>query len=134
MKKMFQLMLAAIVMVTITFSAKAQEYTPGSFTISSVMVFCKHHKTIFNIVDGDKISSSYYGPFTEKPSIKSTKQLALVNQFCLRIRNIHPFSAGQRTDTLFYDGAVKYTAYSILARFNFHFGNSEVFDLMPVSV
>ena len=29
---------------------------------------------------------------------------------------------------MFYDGAVKYTAYSILARFNFHFGNSEVFD------
>ena len=128
MKKMFQLMLAMVVMVTITFSAKAQEYTPGSFTISAGYGFPSITKTIFNIVDGDKISSSYYGPFYGKAEYKINETVGFGVNFAYASGNIHLFSAGQEIDTLFYDGAVKYTAYSILARFNFHFGNSEVFD------
>ncbi|MBK7442806.1 MAG: outer membrane beta-barrel protein [Chitinophagales bacterium] len=128
MKKM-KLMVAAIAcFIMLSNFAKAQDFTPGSLTFSAGYGFPSIAKTTFKLVEGDNINSSFYGPFYGKAEFALNETVGFGVNFAYASGSATYLTQDNEIDTLFYNSGVNYKAFSILARFNFHFGNSDRFD------
>ena len=108
--------------------ARAQQFQPGDITLSAGYGFPSVTKTLFNLAEGDNISSSFIGPVFGKLEYAISETVG----FGVNVAYAHGNSTYERTDdasdSITYTTGIKYDAYSILARVNFHFGNSEMFD------
>jgi len=116
----FCLMLSSLV--------KAQSVVPGSLTFSAGYGFPSVAKTAFNLIEGDNINSSFYGPFFGKAEFALNETVGFGVNFAYASGSATYMTQDNEIDTLFYNSGVNYKAFSILARFNFHFGNSDRFD------
>jgi opacity protein-like surface antigen len=128
MKQMKLMVSSLVVALMFAADAKAQDFVPGSLTFSAGYGFPSVAKTTFNLIDGDNINSSFYGPFYGKAEFALNETVGFGVNFAYAAGSATYMKQDDDIDSLFYDAAVKYKAYSILARFNFHFGNSDKFD------
>jgi opacity protein-like surface antigen len=109
-------------------SVKGQNFNPGDITLSAGYGFPNLTKTAFNLAEGDNINSIFIGPIYGKAEFAINETVGFGVNFAYAMGSATYQTQDNEIDSLFYNTNFKYTSYSVLARFNFHFGNSATFD------
>jgi opacity protein-like surface antigen len=128
MKKM-KLLIPVICLYFAGFSvARAQQFEPGDITVSAGYGFPSLTKTFLNLVEGDNISTSLVGPVFIKAEFALNETVGFGVNTAFTFGEALYERTDDNTDSVTYTTGIKYNAYSVLARFNFHFGNNAMFD------
>lgn len=106
----------------------AQIMQPGNMAASIGYGFPSLTKTVFNVVDGQNVSTSFIGPVYGKFEYMINETVGFGMNFAYSYGDAAYQTSGTEADSIFYNTSFKYKSYSALARFNFHFGNSTNFD------
>ncbi len=109
-------------------TAKAQSAADADFSFSAGYGFPSITKTIFNIADGQNVQTIFIGPVYGKVEYSISETVGFGLNFAYSYGRATYETSDDEIDTLFYNTSFKYKSYSALARFNFHFGDSETFD------
>lgn len=128
MKSFKIVLLSCCIYFTVVFSLNAQVFNPGDITISAGYGFPSLTNTIFNIAEGENVSTTFIGPVFAKVEYAISETVGFGLNFGYSYGNATYTTQDGEIDSILYDSNFKYSSYSVLARFNFHFGNNEKFD------
>ena len=109
-------------------SAQAQTFQPGDITFSAGYGFPSFTKTIFNVAEGENVGTTFIGPLFVKAEFAINETVGFGMDFAYSHGSATYQTSDSQVDSILYNTNFKYTAYSALARFNFHFGHSTSFD------
>ncbi len=107
---------------------RAQIMQPGNMAISAGYGFPSLTKTVFNVVEGQNVSTGFVGPVYGKFEYMINETVGFGMNFAYSYGKASYLTSGTEADSIFYNTSFTYKSYSALARFNFHFGNSTNFD------
>ncbi len=128
MKRVSIALIAISMYFATTHAVKAQQFEPGSITFSAGYGFPSLTKTLFHLVDGDNISSTFVGPFYAKVEFAMNETVGFGVNAAYSYGDAVYQRVDAANDSITYTTGVTLSSYSILARANFHFGNSDRFD------
>lgn len=125
--KKYTILLSAICICVLQ-SVSAQISAGNELTFTAGYGFPTITKTIFSIADGKNVSTSFAGPFYGKLEYKLNETVGFGVDFAYSRGEAAYQTEGEADQNILYNTSFVYTAYSALAAFTFHFGNSATFD------
>jgi len=126
------LMLTFLACSGMVFRLQAQEMpvtAPSAITFSAGYGFPSFTRTLFSFMEGENVSSTFIGPAYAKMEFALNEKVGFGLNFAYSHGEATYVTQDGEIDSALYNSKVSYTSYSILARFNFHFGQEgSMFD------